>query len=136
MQLAYQLFQETEVQDSPFIVCYRELWTRIQAGQQPEPQDLRQIQHMVNWLEAKVKDYQQPLPYADQFQAVYDATEGAWTAQLEGVYHLVDFLETSQPELLHAGLALCEEGESTLRQLQQAIQAERESDNLCLGWLS
>lgn len=135
MKLAYQIFEQNQLQDSPFILCYREIWGRLQAGQSPREHDLRQIQHMVNWLEAKVTEYKQPLPYAEQFQALYDATEQAWTSQLEGVYQLVDFLETSDAGLLDCGLALCEQGESVLRQLQEAILAERESDNLCLGYL-
>lgn len=136
MVAAYEIFQENELKDSPFILTYRELWGRVRSGEPARSQDVRQLQHMVCWLEAKVAEYECPLPYADQFQALYDATQHGWSRQLEGVYCLVDFLEGQGADLLDTGLACCEEGESVLRQLQEAILAEREDDCLCSGYLS
>jgi len=115
------------VQDSPLIVCMR------QQLMQP---DLRQIEHMAGWLEAKVAQYDVELPFAEQLGAIYSVTQQAWAQMLDGVYSLLDYLEAGDPELLEQARELSEQGEQTLQQLEEAIVAERDSECLCDGYLS
>lgn len=124
----YSLFQSLPViQDSPLIVCFRQ--------QLVEP-DLRQIEHMAGWLEAKVAEYDGPLPYSEQLGALYRVTQQAWAQMLDGVYSLLDYLEVGDPQLLAQASEWSELGEQTLQQLEEAIKTERDRDCLCDGYIS
>ncbi|MBT9585997.1 hypothetical protein IV102_21825 [bacterium] len=134
MKTAYHLFQESQpqpAQDSPLIVCFRQLWQRLAVGQQPTSGDLSQVNHMALWLQGQVEQYDHPLPGSDHLQPVFAATQQGWALMLDGVYCLADYLEQGDEQLLAEAHALSEEGEEMLKQLEEAIVAERDGSSLC-----
>lgn len=139
MTLAYQLFQSPnqnhQARDSSLILCFRELWQRVARGQEPTELDLRQIDHMAQWLQGKVEQYEDTSPSMQELQPLFEAARHGWALILDGVCCLADYLELGQQELLLEARHFSEEGEAMLKELEEGIVASRDEDPLCDAYI-
>lgn len=110
------------MQDSALILCFRELWGRLADGRPASELDLAQLEHMADWLQAKVDQYDQTPDELASLQPVFELAREGWELLLEGVLCLAG----GDEELFLQARDLAEEGEETLQQLEEALVDSRD----------
>ncbi len=135
MTLACELFQSPnhhhQAQDSSLILCFRELWERLARGQEPTALDLAKIEHMAQWLQGVVEQYEETPPSMKELQPLFEAAQQGWEMILEGLACLADYLEQGYHEFLTQARCLSEEGEALLQELEEVIFSWRDDSPLC-----